>query len=142
MNGNIMLSSTYRLLTLRAIILENSIKSYSKRNKKREKDQCIEAARKFSKHLRNASIIEDYKFTCQVITFGCDVTLEKDSTTKVITILGQADVLFNPRYRSKDRYLGYGEQESLQYVGKRKNDIINGWKVVKISKFKEKRAVK
>jgi hypothetical protein len=140
MNGYIMLESTYRLLSQKkeyfeSIIKKNKNSDRPEQIKQQKIQQAIEGAQKIAPCLRKYALIKNFRFSEEIVTFGCILRLNKGQEKQEITILGEADIKFNPKYRSKKGFIAYGSKESLEYVGKEIGAIINGWELTKIERF-------
>ncbi len=136
-----MLASTHKLLSDRRKHFESVIKKYKNykdgEKKERKIKEAIFGAREIAPYLRSFALIENLTSVLGIVIYGCDIHLLKNKEEKIVTILGQADVRYNPRYRNKERYLGYGDEKSLPYLGKREGDGIEGWEILKIERFFE-----
>ncbi len=137
-----MLASTHKLLSDKRKHFESVIKKYKDyeddEKKKRKIKEAISGAREIAPYLRNFALIENLHPVFRVVVYGCNVYLLKNKEEKIVTILGQADVRYNPKYRGKERYLGYGDEKSLLYLGMHEGKILdNGWQIAKIERFFE-----
>ncbi len=141
MNGFVMLGSTYRILCERRKYFESIIKKYKNSSedekRKRKIEQAVLGARAIAPYLRNFALIEDYDTLLEVVTLGCTVHLQKGEESKKITILGEADIKFNPKYRLNKEFVAYRSDEGLEHIGKRIGCAVGKWKIVMIEKFKE-----
>ncbi len=143
MNGFVMLGSTHQILYKRRQYFESVIRKYKNSNEIEEKrerkiEQAILGARAITPYLRNFALIENYNTILEVITLGCRVHLKKGKESKRISILGEADIKFNPRYHLNREFIAYRSDESLKYIGKRIGCIIDDcWEIVMIEKFQE-----
>jgi hypothetical protein len=142
MNGFIMLKSTYHILSKRQEYLESVIKKnkYSGRSqeiKEHKIKQALIGAQKIAPYLRRCAFIEGCYIPQTTVIFGCTLHLKKEGESRKVTILGEPDLKFNPKYRSQKEFIAYGSDESLKYVGKKKGNLVDGWRISKIERFKE-----
>jgi transcription elongation GreA/GreB family factor len=142
MKGCIMLKSTHRILKKKQEYLEGIIKKnkYSDRSqeiKEHKIRQALVGAQEIAPYLRRCTLIDECVIPQTMVIFGCTLHLEKKGETRIITILGEPDLRFNPRYRSQKGFIAYGSDESLKYVGKKKGNSIGGWRISRIERFKE-----
>ncbi len=139
-----MLKSTYKLLSSRKKNFEEVICRYKKASKSPKSDRKIEqaheAARKIAGPLRRFRLIETFDFTTDFVCFGADVFLKNIYTgeERLVTILGDPDVTFNPRYYKGKRFIGYSSDESVQLIGGKVGYIVDSWKIERIEKFIDK----
>lgn len=137
-----MLKSTHRILEQKrkyfeSVIKKNKFSSRPEQIKKQKMEQSLAGAQLIAPYLRSYAFIEDYDISSELVTFGCTITFKKGQEIKEITILGECDLKFNPKYRSKEGYVAYGSDESFKYVGKKRGQFIEGWKITLINRFQE-----
>ncbi len=140
-----MLESTYEIILKRRKYFEGVIKKYQNHEdgwkKERKIKEAIHGAREIAPYLRNFAFVRKITYISEnknnrIVVYGCNVFLRKEEEEKIVTILGEGDIKYNPRYRNKKRYLGNGD-ESLLYLGKCEGDMVNGWQIAKIQRFFE-----